>query len=299
MNENILISGGSGFLGSHLIPLLKSNGKKVAVLSRKIIPSLNSYLWNPEKHTIDLNCFNGTGTIIHLAGAGIADKRWTESYKKEIIESRVKSAGLLFDKLRSNAHSVHTIISASAVGYYGHTNDVWVDEGFHAPEDFMGSTCIEWEKSIRQFETLGIRVVIFRIGLVLDKKNGILPVISKPVKWFAGAPLGNGSQYMSWIHIDDLCRLFLFATGNKNIHGVFNAVATGPVTNKIFMQKIAKALHRPLLPVGVPAFLLKLFLGEKADMVLNGQRVTNEKIRMAGFSFQHTDLDSSLSELLS
>lgn len=296
--EKILITGGNGFLGSHLIPHLKSKGKEISVLGRKLNSSVSSYLWDVEKRFLDTSCFSGTGTIIHLAGAGIAAKRWTPSYKKEIVESRIKSASLLFEKLKANANHVHTFISASAVGYYGDTNDVWVEEDFRAPEDFMGSTCIEWEKAARQFETLGMRVVIFRIGLVLSRDGGVLPTISLPVKLFVGAPLGNGKQYMSWIHIEDLCRMFDFAIGNKNIHGVYNAVAPTPVTNHTFMNKIGKTIHRPVWPINIPSFLLRILLGEKAAIVLNGQRVSNEKIRMAGFNFLHSDLDKCLNELL-
>ncbi len=296
--EKVLITGGNGFLGSHLIPHLKSMGKEVSVLGRKLNSSVSSYLWDVEKRSMDVSCFSGAGTIIHLAGAGIADKRWTNSYKKEIVNSRVDSATLLFEKLKSTPNRVNTFISASAVGYYGDTGDVWIEEDFRAPEDFMGTTCMEWEKAARQFETLGLRVVIFRIGLVLAKNGGVLPALALPVKLFAGAPLGNGRQYMSWIHINDLCRLFNFAIDKNNIHGIYNAVSPGPVTNQIFIKKIGSAIHRPVWPFNIPSFLLKIFLGEKAAIVLNGQRVSNEKIRMAGFNFLHTDLDKCLTELL-
>ena len=298
MIESILITGGSGFLGSHIFQHFQSKGFKVSTLSRKVNNSGSSYLWDIENKKMDPASLSDIGTIIHLAGAGIADKRWTNSYKKEIIDSRIKSTALLYDTLKSVPNSVHTVISASAIGYYGDTGDVWVEEDFHAQEDFLGKTCMEWEKASQRFKESGIRVVIFRIGLVLDKNRGVLPAISLPVKLFAGAPLGNGKQYMSWIHIEDLCRMFYFALGEKKMHGTYNAVAPKPVTNDSFIKLIGKIIHRPIWPFNVPSFILKLILGEKAVIVLNGQRVSSEKIRKAGFNFIHSDLEKTLTLLL-
>ena len=298
MIESILITGGSGFLGSHIFQHLQSKGFKVSTLGRKVNNSGSSYLWDIENKKMDPASLSDIGTIIHLAGAGIADKRWTNSYKKEIIDSRIKSTALLYDTLKSVPNSVHTVISASAIGYYGDTGDDWVEEDFHAPEDFLGETCREWEKASERFKELGIRVVIFRIGLVLDKSRGVLPAISLPVKLFVGAPLGTGKQYMSWIHREDLCRMFSFAVDEKKMQGVYNAVAPKPVTNDSFIKLTGKIIHRPIWPFNVPSFILKLILGEKAVIVLNGQRVSSEKIRMAGFNFIHTDLEKTLTLLL-
>jgi uncharacterized protein (TIGR01777 family) len=297
-DKNILITGGKGFLGSHLIPLLESQGKMVKIIGRSPRSGQNSYVWDVENRTIDLSALSGTETIIHLAGAGIANKRWTKSYKKEIIESRIKSAALLFETLKSNPNSVHTFISASAIGYYGDTGNVWAEEDFHETENFLGETCKQWEASAKQFESLGIRVVIFRIGIVLAKDGGVLPIQALPVKFFVGSPLGTGEQFLSWIHIDDLCNMFSFAIDNKSVHGTYNAVAPGPVTNKEFIRQLGKAVHRPIWPVKVPAFILKIILGEKASIVLESQRVSSEKIRMAGFNFLHIDLQKNLNELL-
>lgn len=296
--DGILITGGSGFLGSHLIPHLQSKGKSVSVIGRKIHKSISSYLWDINKKTFDLSSLSGIGTIIHLSGAGISDKRWTTTYKKEIIDSRVNGANLLYESLKSVPNTVHTFISASAIGHYGDAGDTWVEENFHASKDFLGKTCIKWEKAALQFEELGIRVVIFRIGLVLAKNGGVLPALSGPVKFFLGAPLGNGKQYMSWIHIEDLCRMFSFAIDDKKIHGIYNAVAPDPVTNESFIRQIGKIIHRPIWPFNVSAFILKLILGEKSAIVLTGQRVSSEKIRMAGYNFLHTNLEKTLQLLL-
>lgn len=297
-NPKTLITGASGLLGSYLIPHFQQEEIPVSVIGRKKTPFSDSFVWDPEKKTMQTDALKETGTIIHLAGAGISNKRWTKSYKKEIIESRVNGANLIFEKLKNEKHSVKTYISASAIGYYGENGNTWVEEGFHYREGFLGETCRLWEDSAMQFEKLGLRVVILRIGLVLAKNGGVLPAIAQPVKFFAGAPLGNGKQYMSWIHINDLCRMFSFAVKNERLRGVYNAVAPGPVTNKEFTKNIASILHRPVWPLNVPALLLKLLLGEKAAIVLDGQRVSSEKIRMAGFEFKHTDLNKVLKELL-
>ncbi len=248
---------------------------------------------------MDPNALSGVDTIIHLAGSGIADKWWTSTYKKEIISSRSLSARLLFDTLKKTpGHTVRTFISASGVGYYGDSGAAWVDEMFRAKEDFMGMVCTEWEKAAHEFESLGIRVVIFRTGIVLAKDGGALPELAKPVRLFAGAPLGDGKQYLSWIHIEDLCRIYAFAISNEKLFGTFNAVSPRPGTNKDFTKEVASILNRPVWPFNIPSFLLKMILGEKAAIVLEGQRVSSEKIRLAGFEFLHSDLSKTLKELL-
>jgi uncharacterized protein (TIGR01777 family) len=296
--NSILITGGSGFLGSHLIPYLKSKGKSVSIIGRKIHPEHTSFTWDLNKKIMDESALSGIGSIIHLSGAGIADKRWTPSYKKEIINSRIKSAELLFNTLKKNNHQVRTLISASAVGYYGDSGSTWVEEDFKAPENFLGSTCIEWEKASKKFEELGIRVVIFRIGFILANDGGALPVMAKPVRFYIGSPLGSGEQYISWIHIDDLCRMFLLAIDDKKIHGVYNAVTQNPIQNSSFVKLIGKTLQRPVWPLNVPSFLLKMILGEKAALVLESQRVSSEKIRMTGFVFKHVDAEEALKSIL-
>jgi uncharacterized protein len=298
--NTILITGGTGLIGSHLIPRFEAEGKIISVLSRTPKhKAIATFQWDPDANQIDTAAFENVNTIIHLAGAGIADKRWTPSYKKKIVDSRVKSTDLLYRTLKTQKHSVRTFISASAVGYYGDTGDSWVDENTHPIDDFLGTTCVQWEKSVRQMETLGIRTVILRQGVILDRKAGALPTMAKPVRLLLGARLGSGDQYVPWIHMEDLSSIFSFAVNNEKMHGVFNAVAPGPIPNKYFMKAIAKTLGKPLWPIGVPAFALRMILGEKADIVLNGQRVSSEKIRMAGYKFKHTDVMEALKTLLS
>jgi hypothetical protein len=297
---NILISGGSGLVGAHLSKLLTEKGHQVAILSRsaKSPSPYRSFVWNPEKGIFPTEALENTEVIIHLAGAGIADHRWSPSYKEEILKSRTESANLIFRSLKNNKHRVHTFISSSAVGFYGDCGDAWIDELRPPADDFMGKVCEAWERSAIQFETLGIRVARIRTGVVLANGSGALPVLARTVKLFAGAPLGNGQQYIPWIHINDLSNIYLFAIDNKTIHGAYNASAPSPVTNKHFTELLGRVLHRPIWPIAVPGFLLKLILGEKAVVVLNGQRTTSEKIRLAGFHFQFTDAELALKDLL-
>jgi uncharacterized protein (TIGR01777 family) len=296
--HKILIAGGTGFLGQHISSYLRKEGNLISILSRKS-GGPDTYIWDVKKGHVDERAFAGVDTIINLAGAGLADHRWTDSYKKEIIDSRVDSARLIFDTLkRIPNHSVKTYISASAVGYYGECGDAWVDEMFRAKEDFLGSVCSAWEKAAHEFESLAIRTVILRIGFVLANDGGALPVMSRPIRLFAGSPLGTSKQYLSWIHVDDLARIFSFAVTQEKLHGTFNSVSTKPVTNKELLKEIANVLHRPLWPVNVPPFVLKMLLGEQAAIVLEGQRVSNEKLRLAGFELKHIDLHAAIKSLI-
>ncbi|HNS10986.1 MAG TPA: TIGR01777 family oxidoreductase [Bacteroidia bacterium] len=297
MNK-IIITGGSGLLGSRLVPFLKSKNFVPAILSRnnrKNDP--NYFVWNPDAGQIDTAVLEDSGAIVHLAGAGIADKSWTEARKKVILDSRVKSATLLFETLKSKPNRIRTIISASAVGIYGDGDGEWKNEESSIDRGFLQDTCVAWENSVQRFEELGIRVVIFRIGVVLSNDGGAYPQMSLPIKFLAGAALGSGEQYISWIHIDDLCRMIVHALENENMHGVYNAVAPQPVTNREFYRVLAKKLSRPLWPFNVPASILKIILGKKAEIVLNGQRVANAKILSTGFEFRFNNLNEAIDEL--
>ena len=295
--KNILITGGTGLIGNHLLELFEEKKYHSAVLSRKP-GSENSFQWDLDKKYIDPNAFENTDTIIHLAGASLADGRWTAKRKQEIIESRVKSTELLYDQLKNNSHNVKTFISSSAIGIYGDTGENWVTENSLPANDFLAGVCIEWEKAAEKISSLGIRVVIIRTGIVLAKEGGALPVLSIPVKYFIGSPLGSGKQYQSWIHINDLCAIYLDAIEDEKMNGAYNAVASNPVTQKSFMQTLAKTLRRPLLPVHVPPWILKIVLGQKAEMILSGQRVSNKKLLDSGFQFKFNQLDQALKEIV-
>ncbi len=296
-SSNILITGGTGLLGNHLKKLFAEKNYHVNILSRNPGNTENVFLWNVEDKFIDTEVFKEAETIIHLAGTSIAEKRWTAKRKKEIIESRTTSTELLYEKLKTTPHRVKTFISASAIGIYGDMNDKWANEDQLPGTDFSANVCKQWEASVNRISELGIRVVILRIGIVLAKDGGALPQLALPVKLFVGSALGSGKQYVSWIHIDDLCNVFLKAMNDEKINGVYNAVAPDPVSNKAFTKALAKILHRPMWPVRVPSFILRMLLGEKAAIILTSQRVSSKKIISAGFNFQFKNLEDALENI--
>lgn len=248
---------------------------------------------------MDKEALKGVDTIIHLAGAGIADKRWTNKRKREILESRTKSTALLFQTLASAPHQVKTVISASAIGYYGGTlSSEWFDESSEGGHDFLAEVVKQWESEAAKITELGIRLVRIRIGVVLSREGGALREMVKPIQWGVGAALGSGRQWMSWIHGDDLCRIFAFCMENERLSGVFNAVSPSPVTNVELTKAIARVLKKRILLPAVPAVLLRLALGEMANLVILGNRVSSEKIRKAGYSFKHDELNMALHDLL-
>ncbi|MCC7232864.1 MAG: TIGR01777 family oxidoreductase [Bacteroidia bacterium] len=298
-SEKILIAGGSGFIGSALkYHFIGTPYREVTVLSRKADDAENQRIhWSPDSKIIDYQLINETNVLIYLAGASIIAKRWTQERKKEILRSRKAGLDFLFETLAGQPHSVRTLISASAVGIYGNSGNVLVSESAPPDPSFLAEVCRIWEEAALRFRELGIRVVIFRIGMVLSRAGGGLPMMSMPVKWFAGAPLGKGTQYISWIHIHDLVRLVEFAIGNPELHGIFNAVSPAPVSHQEFMKTLALVLHRPLWFIHIPAGFLRLLLGERAQMVLEGQRVDPGRIQDAGFRFEFPLLKAALQEI--
>ena len=283
-------------VGSRLSEMLIDLGCEVAHLSRN--PSkqahFRTFRWDPDAGYIDDAAIAYPDFIVHLAGENLADGKWTKERKKEILESRVKSSELLCTYLGKKPNHVKAFISASGIGIYGDTGSKEVTENAKPAHDFLAEVCIQWEKAVNQISTLGIRTAIFRFGLVLSDEGGALPVMAKPVKLMTGAPLGNGSQYMSWIHIDDLCRLLIRAIEEPVFEGTFNAVAPNPVTNEEFTKTLGEVLHRPIILPQVPAFVLKLALGEKADMVLTGQKASADLVLEKGFRFEYPELRQAL-----
>ncbi|MCS6822635.1 MAG: TIGR01777 family oxidoreductase [Microscillaceae bacterium] len=301
MSQNILITGGTGLIGKALTPLLKNRGYKVSYLSRekKYYPDIDVFRWDIAKKFIEEESLLQADGIIHLAGAGVADKKWTPERKREILESRTKSTELLAEKLQALGKKPEVFVSASAIGIYGaDTGDKWLYEESIYGDDFLAEVTKAWERSVGLIEAQEIRTVKLRIGVVLHKERGALPKMAQPIKLGLGASLGSGRQYISWIHWYDLCQMFLFAIENQAIKGVFNAVAPQPVTNTEFTKTLAQVLKRPLLsPIAAPSFMLKLALGEMATMVLGGNRVSCQKIEKAGFQFQFPQLKMALEEI--
>ena len=298
--SKILITGATGLIGTHLTGMLQRQGHEVVHLSRrKSNGAIKTFEWNIEKHVIEEDAFEGVDTIIHLAGAGIADKPWTEARKREIVESRTHSTRLLYEALAKRRHAVTSFISASAIGYYGFADDAEMLVETDPPgTDFLAGVVKKWEDEIDQISALNIRVVKIRVGVVLTMEGGALKEIVKPVKLYAGAPLGKGNQYLSWIHIDDLCRVFSYAVEHKTFTGAYNAVAPEPVTNRLLTTEIARILRKPNLLPAVPGFVLKILFGEMADLVLKGSKVSSKKLEDTGFEFQYASLDKALADLL-
>lgn len=298
MSKKILITGASGLVGSQLTEMLLQKGYQVVHVGRtKRAGKVPAFVWDVAKQEFDIEALAGVDTIINLAGAGVADKRWTDSRKHELLESRTKSLALLYKTLSVNNHQVTAVISASAIGYYGFVGDDVFTEDSKPGTDFLATLTQLWEAEADKLNTLNIRTVKLRIGIVLSDKGGALNEMAKPVQMFVGSPLGSGKQYLSWIHIDDLCAMFLKATTDENLRGAYNAVCGDWVTNKEMTKAIGKVLSRPVWPVHIPAFVLKLILGEMANIVLQGSKVSADKIKQTGFNFTYTKIDDALKSL--
>lgn len=300
--KTVLITGGTGLVGSKLIPQLLERNFSVRVLSRSKQttnePNLSYFTWDIQKQTIEKGALEGVDTIIHLAGAGIADKKWTESRKKTIIDSRVESLRLLYNETAKSPSKPSKIISASGIGYYGAvTKEHVFKEEDSSGSDFVSEVCIKWENEAKQFTQLGMAYFIPRIAVVLSDKGGALDRIKAPTKFHLGAPLGHGNQYMPWIHIEDLVSIILFALENENITGIYNAVADEHVTNKQFSKQLAKALDKAFFLPNVPSFVLKVVFGEMANIILEGSRVSNAKIKGEGFQFKFNQLNEAFNDL--
>ncbi len=297
--SNILITGATGLVGKKLTELLLSRNHRVAHLVRSPKQgTVPSFKWDIERKYIDPKALEGIDTIIHLAGAGVADKRWSEAWKKEILESRTRSSRLLYETLKNTKNEVKNFISASAIGLYGFTlSDKLFTEQSVSGNDFLAEVVRSWELEVDQIEQLNIRVVKIRIGIVLAKEGGALEQMAKPVKLFVGSPLASGKQYMSWIHIDDLCGIFIKAAEDQHMHGAYNGVAPHPVTNAALTKEIAKALHKPMWAPNVPGPVLKLVVGEMANIVINGSNVSSRKVEEAGYEFKFKSLNKTLSDL--
>ena len=291
-----MITGGSGLIGRRLSFLLKSRGYEVRILSRSNNPKNNykTFVWNVSEQYINDSAFEGLTHIIHLAGAGIADKRWSEKRKKEIIASRVASTNLLYNSVKRLKTPLNSFISASATGYYGAvTSETIFEEKDKPAKDFLGKVCSLWEDSIFQFNEIKIRTVALRTGIVLSKDGGALKKMKTPVI----TSLGNGKQYMPWIHIDDLCELYIKAIEDEQFKGAFNAVSSEHISNLSFSKKISKIFNHPFLAIGAPSFILQIVFGEMSTIILNGSRISANKIKQAGFKFKFENLEKALKNL--
>jgi uncharacterized protein (TIGR01777 family) len=319
--ETVLITGGTGMIGKALTQALIERGFEVIILTRKVPDTrygmqdesrntnagyrISYATWDIEKQTIDKTAFAKADHIIHLAGASVAEKRWNDKRKQEIVRSRVDSGKLIVDSLKTIPNKVKTVICASGIGWYGPDLPSPLGEGQGvrrendpSSNDFLGQTCKQWEAAIEPVSFLGKRLVKLRIGIVLSNDGGAYPEFKKPLKFGLATILSNGKQIVSWIHIDDLVRIILFALENEKMDGTYNAVAPNPVTNKELVLEIArKERGKAFIPVHVPTIALKIRLGEMSVEVLKSATVSSEKIQKAGFIFQYPDLGSAILEL--
>jgi uncharacterized protein len=303
MASTVIITGGTGLIGTAISKALHEKGYRVIILTRNppaqsVTGNIDFATWNPDQQIIDKEVIGSADYIIHLAGAGVADKRWTKKRKAEIIKSRIDSSKLLADSLKTIPNKVKAVVSASAIGWYGedpaNPNDKPFMEDSPADNEFLGKTCKLWEESIGPVTESGIRLVKLRIGIVLSKDGGAMKEFLKPLKFGVAAILGNGKQMISWIHIDDMVNMFITALENDQLSGVYNAVAPYPVSNKTLTLQLAKTRNKFFIPIHVPSFFLKLILGEMSVEILKSTTVSAEKILQSGFHFKYPYIEMAV-----
>ncbi|MTE28293.1 TIGR01777 family oxidoreductase [Winogradskyella ouciana] len=298
----VLITGATGLIGQKIVKLCHAEGISVHYLttSKSKLTTEDNYkgfYWNPNKNEIDHKCFEGVSSIINLVGATIS-KRWTEDYKKIILESRTKTAELLQDTIKKHNYKIDYVVSASAIGIYPSSFvNFYDEENTEISETFLGEVVAAWESAVDNFKPLGCKVAKVRIGLVLAENDGALPKMAKPIKYGVGSPFGSGKQWQSWIHVEDLARLFIYALQYQLI-GLYNGVAPNPVTNNDLTKVIANVLNRPLILPNIPKFAMNLALGEMHILLFESQRVSSQKIENKGFYFKYANLRPALEDLL-
>ena len=300
---NIFITGGTGFIGSALSKRLLEKGHNVKILTRSIRPGkeysnkLSFVEGNPIQKGHWLSQLADCDVVINFAGASIF-RRWTSRYKHILFESRIKTTRNIVEGLADRKKDGVLLISTSAVGYYGFHDDEELDESAQPGSDFLASLSTEWEAEANEAGNSGVRVVNNRLGVVLGKGGGAIPMMTPLFKYWLGSPLGNGKQYFSWIHIKDLINIIIFQIDKKILTGPFNCTAPHPLTNREFTRAVASLMNKPLLMPPVPGFTLRLIMGEFADVLLKGQRVVPRKLIDAGFNFEFPEIKSALKDIL-
>jgi uncharacterized protein len=305
----VWISGGTGLIGKKLTSHLMERNFTVRILSRNRDhiqgdPRISYEFWDIDHQQFNPSILEHTDYIIHLAGSGVMNRKWTSRYKEEILNSRTKSSSFLIKCLKENSNQVKAFVAASAIGWYGPDADPLIHKGGFqetdpAEKDFLGQTCLKWENSVDQAEELNIRVVKFRTGIVLSNDGGAYTEFKKPLQFGIAGIMGSGKQVISWIHIDDLCRMYIEALENSQLKGVYNAVAPAPVSQKELMLYTAnKIRHRFYIPIHIPVFFLKIILGERSLEILKSATVSNNKIKSTGFTFLFPSIESAIDDLL-
>lgn len=297
--KTVLLAGGSGLIGSRLKEHLESKKYRVLNFTRKgADPTKGLYHWDPEKKIIDEAAIKQADILINLAGTSIADSRWTARQKRKIINSRIFATDLLTHTLQQVPNNITTVINASAIGIYGNTDNRIIREDSYPSNDFLGQTCKRWEDAALNFKKSGKRLVIFRIGLVLSEDGGFLKPLMKAIQLGIAPVFGNGEQYQSWIHIDDLCRMFNKAITNEKMEGVYNAVGPCPLSNYNFMKLLAQLKEGNQFLIKIPSFLMKIIMGEMSALVLEGTRASSKKMEDTGFTFTYPQASHALRNIL-
>jgi uncharacterized protein len=308
MNKKIVVTGATGFLGSRIVTELSRQGDRVIILSthpekakRKFEKLINIefHAWRSRnKDYMEIaKIIDGADAIINLAGTNLADKRWNEKFKKKLYDSRIKSTHALVNAIKFTEKKPEALINSSAVGYYGFRGDEILTENSKPGKDFLAELCFKWEENAFKAEQYGSRVVTMRNGMVLDKFEGAFPILVKPFRYFIGGFFGNGLQWMSWIHIEDIRDLYIECIYNKNFNGPINATSPEPVRNREMASAICKKIHRPCL-FRIPEFALKIAVGEFGKYLTTGQRAIPEKALVNGYKFKYPDLQSAIENLL-
>lgn len=305
--ETVLITGGTGMVGRYLTQLLIQKGYRVNWLSRQAGERsvqgnrVQVFEWDISKETIDEKAISSADHIVHLAGAGVAEKRWTKKRKQEILDSRTKSSSLIVKAISEIPNTVKTVVSASAIGWYGSDRSAIpgpFTEDMPACPGFLGNTCKAWEENIAPVTQLGKRLVLLRIGIVLSGTGGAITEFKKPLRAGIVPVFGTGKQIVSWVHIYDLSNLFLYAIENKEMNGIYNAVAPNPVSSRGLMMSLLRSMGRSFaLPIPVPAFVLQLLLGEMSIEILKSATVSSQKTEEAGFQFTYPAIEGAVQHL--
>lgn len=308
MKKKILITGGTGLIGRKIVNELCIQGAFVKILTRNVkkarVLFSNSYaleFLDSKKYDDPLilkSVIEETDAVINLAGMNVGDRRWNEAFKEEIYSSRINTTKLLVDSIKLSQNKPDSFISASGVGVYGDKKDERINEDSLTGNDFLADVCVDWENEALKAADLGVRVVILRTGIVLDKNDGALPELIMPFKFYIGAYQGNGRQWFSWIHKDDIVQIYLLALENTKIEGIVNAVSPDPVTNKSFIKSVSE-FKKTFFQIPVPGFIMKIVAGEFAWNLLTGQKVFPDKLVKVGYNFKFPDLNSALSDLFS
>jgi uncharacterized protein len=303
--ESVIIAGGTGLIGRALSRFLESRGFEVIILTRtpkkhrRSSPGITYAAWNPDDETVNEEAFKNASYLIHLAGAGVVDKPWTAKRKKEIVESRTKASELLIRAMSRIPNQIVSVVSASAIGWYKEKSAGQSVETDPPDSGFLGETCRAWENSILPVQDLGKKLVILRTGIVLSNEGGAFPEFAKPVRYGIAGVLGDGSQIISWIHIEDICRIYLEAMTNPKWSGVYNAVAPNPVSNKTFMLALAKKMKGSFyIQVPVPHFILRLMMGDRSEEVLKSSNISANKLKATGFQFIFPTIDGAFQDLI-